>query len=144
MRLRSVLLIFAFLMTVVPIPFQGQDLEVTKRAVLRESPSKTSSKLASLLEGELLHAVDLNTTNGYYQTGAVYKLAASTKIASRPIGQWNNYEIAARGNSITVNLNNETVCDLKNGKRPLEGYIGLQNHHPGSRVQFRHLRIKVV
>jgi hypothetical protein len=66
MRPRNVLLIFAFLMTFVPISVQGQDLEVTKRAVLRESPSKTSGKLASLLVGELLNAADLNTTSGYY------------------------------------------------------------------------------
>lgn len=79
-----------------------------------------------------------------HQTGAVYTLAPSSKIASRPVGQWNNYEIEARGNNIKVTLNGEKVCELKNGTRPLNGHIGLQNHHPGSRVQFRNLRVKSV
>ena len=77
-----------------------------------------------------------------HRTGAVYKLAPSTKIASRPLGQWNSYEIEARGNDIKVTLNGQSVCELPNGNRPLTGHIGLQNHHPGSRVQFRGLRIK--
>ncbi|TMC47364.1 MAG: hypothetical protein E6J26_11445 [Chloroflexi bacterium] len=34
------------------------------------------------------------------------------------------------------------MSTLPNGNRPLKGHIGLQNHHPGSRVQFRHIRIK--
>lgn len=79
-----------------------------------------------------------------HQTGAVYKLAPSTTIASRPLGQWNNYEIEARGNDVKVSLNGQLVCELKNGDRPTTGHIGLQNHHPGSRVQFRNVRIKTV
>jgi len=75
-------------------------------------------------------------------TGAVYKLAPATTLASRPLGQWNNYEITAQGNAITVVLNGQQVSKLTNGNRPLKGFIGLQNHHPGSRVQFRNIRIK--
>ena len=79
-----------------------------------------------------------------HMTGAVYKLAAATSLASRPVGQWNSYEIEARGNNIKVTLNGTRVSELTNGDRPMKGHIGLQNHHPGSRVQFRRLRIKEV
>jgi hypothetical protein len=41
-----------------------------------------------------------------------------------------------------VTLNGQQVSTLVGGTRALEGHIGLQNHHPGSRVQFRNLRIK--
>lgn len=75
-------------------------------------------------------------------TGAVYKLAPVTTLASRPLGQWNNYEIEARGKNLKVTLNGQLVSHLTNGNRPLTGHIGLQNHHPGSRVQFRNIRIK--
>jgi hypothetical protein len=75
-------------------------------------------------------------------TGSVYKLAAATKVASRPLGQWNAYEIQAKGNDVTVTLNGQLASNLKNGNRPKQGYIGLQNHHVGSRVQFRNIRIQ--
>lgn len=77
-------------------------------------------------------------------TGAVYKLAPAGLHASKPLGQWNAYEITAQGNTITVALNGQQVSKLVNGGRSLKGYIGLQNHHPGSRVQFRNLRIKTL
>jgi len=79
-----------------------------------------------------------------HQTGAVYKLAPATKLASLPVGQWNAFEIEAKGKDITVKLNGELVSSLKNGNRPLKGHIGLQNHHFGSRVQFRNIRIKTL
>ena len=75
-------------------------------------------------------------------TGSVYTLAPATKVASRPLGQWNASEIQAKGNDVTVTLNGQLVTTLKNGNRPKQGYIGLQNHHFGSRVQFRNIRIQ--
>lgn len=86
---------------------------------------------------------DTNTRDDpLHQTGAVYKLAPASKVASRPLGQWNEFEIIASKGDIAVTLNGELVAELKNGTRLLTGHIGLQNHHPGSRVQFRNLRIK--
>lgn len=78
-----------------------------------------------------------------HETGAIYTFAAASRLASKPIGQWNVYEIQAQGNNFTVKLNGEIVSKLTgDGSRPLKGHIGLQNHHPGSRVQFRNIRIK--
>ena len=75
-------------------------------------------------------------------TGSVYKLASASTVASRPLGQWNTYEIQAKGNDITVTLNGQQVSSLKNGTRPKQGFVGLQNHHAGSKVQFRNIRIQ--
>ena len=59
------------------------------------------------------------------------------------IGRWNTFEIAVAGNRITVTLNGQLVTDYTgDSSRPSNGHIGLQNHHPGSRVQFRNIRIK--
>jgi len=77
-------------------------------------------------------------------TGAVYKLAPATILASKPLGQWNSYEITAQGNVITVLLNGQQVSQLANANRSPQGYIGLQNHHFGSRVQFRNIRLKAL
>jgi len=77
-------------------------------------------------------------------TGSVYTLAPATSVASKSIGQWNTYEITAKGNKITVVLNGQQVSQLPNGNRSPKGFIGLQNHHFGSRVQFRNIRIKTL
>ena len=75
-------------------------------------------------------------------TGAVYKLAPVLRQASRPIGQWNSFEIVARGDMIAVTLNGERVAVLEHGTRERRGHLALQAHHEGSRVQFRDLEVK--
>ena len=87
-----------------------------------------------------------NTTGSpLHMTGAVYQLAPATKLASKPLGEWNTFEMEAVGRDIKVKLNGELVSHLAGDtSRPLKGHIGLQNHHPGSRVQFRNLFIRKV
>jgi len=84
-----------------------------------------------------------NSGSAMHRTGAVYNLAPSSKPdLPRLIGQWNTFEIEASGPSISVKLNGQPVSHLPNGNRSLKGHIGLQNHHSGSRVQFRNIQIK--
>lgn len=75
-----------------------------------------------------------------HNTGAIYTLAGST--AAPTVGQWHTYEIEANGSTITVRLDGQHVSQLQNANRSPKGFIGLQNHHDGSRVQFTRLRIK--
>jgi hypothetical protein len=75
-----------------------------------------------------------------HKTGAIYKLAPSH--AAPAIGQWHTFEIEAKGSTITVRLDGQQVSELKNASRSPKGFIGLQNHHTNSRVQFTQLRIK--
>jgi hypothetical protein len=78
-----------------------------------------------------------------YLTGAIYKLAPALKHASRPVGEWNTFVIEAQGHRLVVRLNGQLVSDLMmDDSRPPRGHIGLQTHHPGSRVQFRNIRIR--
>ena len=85
-----------------------------------------------------------NTTGSpLHMTGAIYQLAPATKLASKTLGEWNTFEIEAAGPDVKVRLNGELVSHLNNNQgRPLKGHIGLQNHHAGSRVQFRNLFVK--
>jgi choline dehydrogenase-like flavoprotein len=87
---------------------------------------------------------DAGTINDpLHQTGAIYGIAAASHLASKPVGQWNTFEIEARGQEIRVTLNGDLVSQLTgSGSRPAKGHIGLQNHHPGSRVQFRNIQIE--
>jgi 3-keto-disaccharide hydrolase len=83
-----------------------------------------------------------NPGSPLYRTGAVLKLAPSTAAASNHIGAWNHYVIKAVGNKISVLLNDMPVAELPNGGRRTKGFIALQNHHLGSKVQFRNIRIR--
>lgn len=84
-----------------------------------------------------------STGSPTHMTGAIYQLAPATSLASKPLGQWNTFVIEANGDEIKVTLNDHLVSRLKGANgRPLQGHIGLQNHHPGSRVQFRNLVVQ--
>jgi Domain of Unknown Function (DUF1080) len=74
-------------------------------------------------------------------TGAIYRLAPATGRASRPIGDWNLFEITARGTDISVRLNGAGVSRLEGGTRETSGHVALQAHHAGSAVQFRRVAV---
>jgi choline dehydrogenase-like flavoprotein len=78
-----------------------------------------------------------------HQTGAVYALAPSSNIASKPPGQWNTFEIEARSTTIKVTLNGQVVTNYTipaNSTRPGEGHIGLQSHT--GNVQYQNVLIR--
>jgi hypothetical protein len=76
-----------------------------------------------------------------HRTGAIYNFAQPSTCASNEPGKWNIFEIHAVGHNYTVILNN-TKLTAFTGNRQLEGYIGLQNHDPSSRVSFGKIVIK--
>jgi choline dehydrogenase-like flavoprotein len=78
-----------------------------------------------------------------HQTGAVYGLAPSSTIASKPAGQWNTFEIEATTALIKVTLNGQLVTNYAipaNNPRRSEGHIGLQCHT--GNVQFQNIMIR--
>jgi hypothetical protein len=78
-----------------------------------------------------------------HQTGAVYALAPSSTLASKPAGQWNTFEIEATNPSIKVTLNGQLVTNYSipaNNPRLAAGHLGLQCHT--GNVQFRNVMIR--
>jgi hypothetical protein len=86
-------------------------------------------------------------------TGSVYGIVPARKRnVSKPLGEWNDLRVVAKGTRVTVSLNGETVqdADLKEyadkvkGRNPhfldAKGHVGLQSWE--GRVEFRNLRIK--
>jgi len=69
-----------------------------------------------------------------HKTGAIYGLAAPSSLASKPVGEWNTFEIQAIDQSYTVILNNTKVISSFFGNRLTKGYIGIQNHDADSHV----------
>lgn len=74
-------------------------------------------------------------------TGAVYRLAPALAGTANPPGRWNRFDILARGGDLTVWLNGRQVSRLTGGERRTEGHLAIQNHHQGSRVQFRSIGV---
>jgi choline dehydrogenase-like flavoprotein len=80
-----------------------------------------------------------------HQTGAVYSLAPSTSLASKPAGQWNTFEIEATDTTIKVTLNGQLVTIYSipaNSSRLPEGHVGLQCHT--GNVQFQNIMIRTL
>jgi hypothetical protein len=71
-----------------------------------------------------------------------------TKVADKPVGEWNTFHIIMKGEKVTVDLNGERVVDnvtLENypdykGPIPAKGTIELQHH--GNPLEFRNIYIK--
>ena len=82
--------------------------------------------------------------NPLHKTGAIYNFAAPSNVQapSKPVGQWNTFDIEATGQKYSVTLNGEKVIPEFTGNRNTEGYIGIQNHDADSHVSFKNIRIK--
>ena len=65
--------------------------------------------------------------NPIHKTGAIYNFAASSNQGSKPVGEWNTFEIEATNQKYSVILNDEKVIPEFTGNRLTEGYIGIQN-----------------
>ncbi len=85
--------------------------------------------------------------------GSVYDCFAAKRGHQKPVGEWNEEEITAKGRQITVKLNGTVIVDAnlddikdeaKLKKHPglanKKGHIGFLGH--GARVEFRNLRVK--
>lgn len=102
-----------------------------------------------------------NSPAGKHDCGAIYDIAAPSKQACKPAGEWNTVVITCDKSLVSVDLNGERVVriDLNDwttaginpdGSRnkfsraykdlPRRGHIGLQDH--GGRVWFKNVRIR--
>ncbi|WP_425618889.1 DUF1080 domain-containing protein [Anatilimnocola sp. NA78] len=88
-------------------------------------------------------AADAKLTD--HDSGGIIPGLPPTKNTSKPAGEWNRFVITAKGDTLTVVLNGETVneVDLTNDKlktRPKTGAIGFQDH--GLPLSLRNIKIK--
>ena len=85
--------------------------------------------------------------------GSIYDLFAAKRGSQKPVGEWNEEEITAKGRQITIKLNGNVIVDanlddMKNeeklkrhpGMNNPKGHIGFLGH--GTRIEFRNLRVK--
>lgn len=82
-----------------------------------------------------------DTEPDMHNTGSVYSFQGPTSVPTKPVGEWNLYEITVVGQHYEVRINGVLVNEFE-GERSLEGYIGVQNHDDGSPVAFRNFTIQ--
>jgi 3-keto-disaccharide hydrolase len=106
-------------------------------------PEKSDDPWFAVNNGYEIQIDDCDKKGLMFQTGSIYSFHPATKLASRPAGEWNVYEITVVAQHYTIVLNGEKVNEF-DGKRGMEGYVGLQNHDPISRVSFRSVKVKEI
>jgi len=57
----------------------------------------------------------------------------------KPAGEWNTYDITARGRTISLSVNGKVVSEYNNTEI-MEGYVALEAE--GYRIEFRNIRVK--
>jgi hypothetical protein len=102
-----------------------------------------ASPLDAVSAGYEVQIDDCDPDGPHQRTAAIYDVQPATRDASRPAGRWNRYRIRVVGQHYTVFLNGARVNDF-DGSRGAVGYVGLQNHDPGSRVSFRRVRVRLL
>jgi hypothetical protein len=117
----------------------GANNGVGIRAPLTGNPAKNAFEI-QILDNSAKKYAKLKPTQVH---GSIYKRVAAKRGHLKPVGQWNQQEIRANGNFITVILNGVRIvdrADVARYKRPASGHICFLGH--GSQVEFRNIRIK--
>jgi len=98
-----------------------------------------------------------NSDDDYHCTGVLYSMVKALARPQKPPGEWNTMDITIDGPHTVVVLNGVMVTDYtegqpvppkkkwyepNRGRRPNEGYIGLQNHSDNDIVYFKEVSIK--
>ena len=84
---------------------------------------------------------------GHHDHGGIIRTVGASKNMSKKPGEWNTMIITCKGHHLKVQLNGEQIIDIQLDKtpmkdRPLEGYIGLQDHGEPNNLHFRNIKIK--
>jgi hypothetical protein len=106
-------------------------------------PEKSDDPWYAVNNGYEIQIDDCDKKGLMFQTGSMYSFHPATRVASKPAGEWNLFEITVVGQHYTVALNGEKVNEF-DGTRGSDGYVGLQNHDLISRVSFRRVRVKEI
>jgi len=98
-----------------------------------------------------------NGEDDYHVSGVLYSLTKAMARPQKPAGEWNTLEITLDGPRTVVALNGAKVTDYTEGqpvpskvksyepdrgRRPDEGYFGLQNHSDKDVVYFKQVAVK--
>jgi Domain of Unknown Function (DUF1080) len=101
-------------------------------------PRRPGSPVDAVNSGYEVQIDDCDPRGLSHRTGSIYDHAPAARLVSRVAGRWNRFRIRVVDQHYMVFLNGALVTQL-HGVRARVGYVGLQNHDPGSRVSFRRI-----
>ena len=121
----------------------GGNSGVYFRVADRDDPVETG------IEAQILDCSGKDGPPGPHDHGGIIRTVGAAKNMSRPPHEWNRMVVTCVGNHLQVELNGEPIIDTELDKgamkdRPLEGYIGFQDHGQPNNILFRNIRIKEI
>lgn len=120
-----------------------QEQAIADSGVFLRFPNPGNDPWAAVKQGHEMEIGDPDPQNPTWRTGSMYPFHASTAANTKPLGQWNSYEIVCREHDYSVRINGKLVNTWTDPTgRTLSGFIGLQNYNDGKTVRHRNLRVK--
>jgi hypothetical protein len=122
-----------------------QQEPIADSGVFIRFPDPGNDPWLAVKKGHEMEIGDPNPEKPTWRTGSIYPFQPSTTANTKPLGQWNTYEIVCRGHNYSVRINDKVVTTWTDTtKHSLSGFIGLQNYNDNKTVRHRNLRIKVL
>jgi hypothetical protein len=120
-----------------------QEQDIADSGVFLRFPDPGQDPWVAVNKGHEMEIGDPAPKDPTWRTGSIYPFAASDKANTKPVGQWNTFEITCDGQDYTVRINDEVVTRWTDPKaRTSHGFIGLQNYNDKKTVRHRNLRIQ--
>jgi Domain of Unknown Function (DUF1080) len=107
-----------------------------------------SNPVSKGIEAQVLDSSSKEGALGSHDHGGIVGTdAAPSKNMSRAPHEWNRMVVTCIGSHLMVELNGEQIIDTQLDKtamkdRPLEGYIGFQDHGQPNNLKFRSIRVR--
>ena len=98
------------------------------------------------IEAQILDSTKKKGKVGPHDHGGIIRTVGASKNMSKSPGEWNKMIVTCKGHHLHVELNGEKIVDIQLDKtpmkdRPLEGYIGLQDHGEPNNLYFRNIKL---
>ena len=99
------------------------------------------------IEVQILDSTGHKGEMTHHDHGGVIRTVRPSKNMSNAPNTWNRMIVTCKEHHLVVELNDEKIVDVRLDTsamkdRPLEGYVGLQDHGEPNNIRFRNIRIK--
>ena len=99
------------------------------------------------IEAQILDSSKKKGKVGPHDHGGIIRTVGASKNMSKSPEEWNKMIVTCKNNHLQVKLNGVKIVDIELDEtpmkdRPLEGYIGLQDHGEPNNLYFRNIKIK--
>jgi hypothetical protein len=120
-----------------------QEQDIADSGIFVRFPDPGNDPWVAVKHGHEMEIGDPNPEKPTWRTGSIYPFKASSKANTKPVGQWNDFEMVCLAHDYSARINGQLVTTWTDTKqRSLAGHVGLQNYNDGKTVRFRNLRIK--